>query len=53
MFAANIPAGTFGTRFIDQNMVKEKTDYNETLLEADETHLFIGRNIYRIKLPRE
>ena len=49
---ANMPAGTFGTRFMDQNMVKGKTDYKESLLEMDETHLFIGRSIYRIKLPR-
>lgn len=49
---ANMPAGTLGTRFMEQNMVKGKTNYQETLLDVDEILLFMNREIYRIKLPR-
>ena len=47
-----MPAGIFGTRFMDQGMIKGKSDYKETLLEVDETHFFVGREVCRIKLPR-
>ena len=49
---ANMPAGIFGTRFMDQGMIKGKSNYKETLLEVDETHFFVGREVFRIKLPR-
>ena len=49
---ANMPAGIFGTRFMDQGMIKGKSNYKETLLEVDETHFFVGREVCRIKLPR-
>ena len=49
---ANMPAGFFGSRFMDQGMIKGKSDYKETLLEVDETHFFVGREVCRIKLPR-
>ena len=48
---SNMPAGIFGTRFMDQGMIKGKTNYNEPLLEVDEVHFFVGREVYRIKLP--
>ena len=50
---SNIPAGMFGTRFADQNIIKGRTRYGEPLLEEDEAHFFVGRDVYRVKIAKE
>ena len=43
----------FGTRFADQNIIKGRTRYGEPLLEEDEAHFFVGRDVYRVKIAKE
>ena len=49
----NVPMGTFGTIFNEQKVVPGRTVYNEPLVELNETQFFIGRNVYRIRIPQD
>ena len=45
--------GTFGTTFNEQKVVPGRTKYNEPLVELNETQLFIGRDVYRLRIPQD
>ena len=45
--------GTFGTLFNEQKVVPGRTVYNEPLVALNETQFFIGRNVYRIRIPQD
>lgn len=49
----NVPMGTFGTTFNEQKVVPGRTKYNEPLVELNETQLFIGRDVYRLRIPQD
>lgn len=46
----SIPAGMYGNRMSDQNMVTTVNDFNEPLVAVDEAGFFAGRNAMRVKL---
>lgn len=46
----DMPAGIFGTRFMDQSFIKGKVNYKESLLNSDEVNYFEGRDVYLTKL---
>ncbi|AND78523.1 type VII secretion protein EssC [Streptococcus pantholopis] len=49
----NIPAGTFGTISSEQKLVSGRHAFNEPLVALDETQLFKGREIYRVRFPQD
>lgn len=49
----SIPAGMYGTRTVDQNMVTTKSNYNEPIVAIDEASFFESRETCRVKLISE
>lgn len=49
----SIPAGMYGNRTVDQNMVMVATDFNEPMVGVDEAGYFVGREANRVKLISE
>ena len=47
---SNIPAGIFGTRVTDQNLVNVKIRIGEPIVALDEAYYFEIRDIKHIKL---
>lgn len=49
----NIPAGMFGTRIADQNLIVTSSSFTESIVGVDEASYFEGRIASRVKLVSE
>ena len=49
----NVPMGTFGTTFNEQKVVPGRTQYNEPLVELNETQFFVGRSVHRLRIAQD
>ncbi len=49
----SIPAGLIGSKLSDQNLIKVTSSYREPFVGQDESNLFIGREVTKVKLASE